>query len=165
MRKLIPVLLICMMILSACAGEAPKDATEPVGQLQLANPWKSYDSLQEAADVCGFDFPIPMTVAEIYTAQSFRVMNDHLLEVVYRTEDEQITVRMASGENQDISGVYMDADNTVVSEHNGATVTAKQIGNGYLHLVSKDGFSYSLYAPTGYRDGAAEIFLSYLCES
>lgn len=164
MKKSVLLILLCVFLLTGCAASSePIPETEP--QLQLANPWKSYDSLQEAADVCGFDFPIPMTVAEIYTAQSFRVMNDNLLEVVYRTEDEQITVRMASGENQDISGVYMDADNTVVSEHNGATVTAKQIGNGYLHLVSKHGFSYSLYAPAGYRDGAAEIFLSYLCES
>ena len=164
MKKSVLLILLCVFLLTGCAASSePIPETEP--QLQLANPWKSYDSLQEAADVCGFDFPIPVTVDEIYTAQSFRVMNGQLLEVVYRTEDEQITVRMASGENQDISGVYMDADNTVVSEHNGATVTAKQIGNGYLHLVSKDGFSYSLYAPAGYRDGDAEIFLSYLCES
>ncbi len=168
MKLRILLLLFCTMLLTGCAS-APLSApgTEPSSEpmMQIGNPWVDYDTLKEAEESCGLTFPLPLTVAGSYTAQSFRVMNGELLEVVYQDGESEVTVRMCPGENQDISGVYGDADTVEEMTVNGITVTIKNMDRAVLHLISADGCSYCLYAPNGYRDGAAKEFLNFICHA
>lgn len=154
------ILLIFALFLSACAISATP-ATEP--NLQIGNPWKSYDFMTEAVDICGLAFPLPEKVGD-FTADSYRVMNAQLLEVIYRFGEDAVIVRMQAGENLDLSGVYMDAVHTETIDLNGASVTISQLDTGCLHLISKEGYSYSLYAPNGYQNEADRKFLSYICK-
>ena len=154
------ILLICVLFLSACTANAAP-ATEP--HSQIGNPWRNYDSMAEAIDICGLAFPLPEKVGD-FTADSYRVMNAQLLEVIYRFGEDAVIVRMQAGENLDLSGVYMDAVHTETIDLNGASVTIRQLDTGHLYLISKEGYSYSLYAPNGYQNEADRKFLSFICK-
>ena len=144
--RIIP-LLLCLL-LAGCGStpmETPHTTTEAI--TQLANPWKDYASLAEAEAACGLTFPMPEIIADSYIAESFRVMNEELLEVRYRDGDFSVTVRIQAGEGQDLSGVYGLFENEKTYETDDAVIIEKYIDGGVLQLISKDGYSYSLYAP------------------
>lgn len=167
MRKTMILMLVCLM-LAGCGNQVtPEETSVPTTEaaLQIGNPWKSYDTLAEAEAVCGLTFPLRETVAGSYIAESFRVMNGQLLEVVYRDDEFEVTVRMESGEGQDLSGVYETFEKEVTFEEENYTITHKYTANGgVLQLISKDGFSYSLYAPIHYWGDSAADFLAFLNE-
>ena len=153
------ILLIFALFLSACdANAAP--ATEP--NLQIGNPWKSYDSMTEAIEICGLAFPLPEIVGD-YTADSYRVMNGSLLEVTYRNGETEITVRMQAGDDPDISGVYETFQQIETTNQKGTSITRKQAENCLVYLVCHDGHSFSIYAASLTADGACQELLSYIC--
>ena len=164
MKKFIPIILVLSVLLAGCHS-APDPTEAPTPQLQIGNPWKSYESMADAEAATGLDFPIPEEITDLYIAESFRVMNNALIEVTYRDVADgncEVTVRMKSGEDEDISGVYEDPDTIETHQINGASVTVKTKGQSSLYLISKDGFSYSLYAPNHFLDKSADAFLSYI---
>ena len=162
MKKLIPALLICLIILSACAAEAPKNATEPTEQMQLANPWKSYDSLTDAENASGLVFPIPENIPTGYAVESYRVMNSSLLEVTYLNGDTEITVRMKAGQDPDISGVYENFTETETFDQDGASIILKQAEDCLVYLICSDSHSFSIYATSLTADAACQEILSYI---
>ena len=163
MKKLIPVILVCLILLSACAAEAPKEATEPVGQMQIGNPWKTYTSLADAENACDMTFPIPENILAGYGTKTYQVMSGSLLEVTYKNDESEITVRMQSGNDLDISGVYETFQHIETTEQNGASVTRKQAENCLVYLIHLDGYSYSIYATSLTVDDACREILSYIC--
>ena len=163
MKRLFPIILIIAFLLVGCAGEPAPEATEPAGQLQLANPWKSYDSLTDAEAASALDFPLPETVTETCTAEVFRVMNGSLLEVTYKSGECQITVRMQSGEDQDISGVYADFSSVETTLQNGASVTKKQADDCCVYLIHKEGYSFSVYVSGSADPALCSEILACIC--
>ena len=166
MRHVIIPLLISLLLTGCAKESASVENSVPTTDVvtHLANPWKDYASLAEAEAACGLTFPMPETVAGSYVAESFRVMNGQLLEVKYRDGDFPVTVRMQAGEGQDLSGVYGEFENVQTVEVDGATITGMTIEGGIVQLISKDGYSYSLYAPNHYRGDSNIEFLQYLYE-
>ena len=165
MKHMVLWLLIGLLL---CGCGSPSDpvetmisATEP--KLQLANPWKDYTSLEAAEAACGLDFPLNDVVADSYHAETYRVMNGELLEVTYKDGIFEVTVRMQAGEGQDLSGVYAEFENVSTTETETYTITNKQIKSvGIVQLVSKDGYSYSFYAPNHYFGDSNVDFLKFL---
>ena len=158
--------VICLLLAGCHSTPQTAESTEPTTQtLMLGNPWRDYITLAEAEAACGLDFPLEETVASSYHAESFRVLNGELMEVTYRDDSFTVTVRMQAGEGQDLSGVYAEFENTVTFEEKTYTITHKNIENGgLLTLISKDGFSYSFYAPNCYWGDSAADFLAFLNE-
>ena len=164
MKKFIPIILVLSILLAGCHS-APEPTEAPAPQLQIGNPWKSYESMAEAEAATGLDFPIPEEITDLYIAESFRVMNNALIEVTYRDlagGDSEVTVRMKAGEDEDISGVYEDPDSIETQQINGASVTVKTKGQSCLYLICANGSSYSLYAPNHFIGESADAFLSYI---
>ena len=163
MKKAI-LFLLCLLLTSCASTEQPPETTaETAPILQLANPWKDYPSLEEAEAACGLDFPLEDVVADSYKAESYRVMNGQLMEVTYRDNTFEVTVRMQAGEKQDISGVYEEFENITTFETDTHTITNKKIKEGgILQLISKDGCSYSFYAPNHYWGDSNADFLAFL---
>ena len=164
MRKMMMLILVCLMMTACSEKSVPAETNAPTAEVstQLANPWKDYASLEEAEAASGLDFPMPETIAGSYVAESFRVMNGQLLEVRYRDGEFPVTVRMQTGEGQDLSGVYAEFENEQIFQVDGAVIIAKSIDGGILQLISKDGCSYSLYAPNHYWGDSNIEFLQYL---
>ena len=162
MRKLIIVILVCAAILAGCGATPAMEATEPAGQMQIGNPWKSYDTLDDAQTASGLKFPLPDEI-DGYTAEVYRVMNGSLLEVQFQSGESEITVRMKYGEDEDISGVYEDFTGVETSEQNGATVTRKQASDCLVYLISLDGYSYSVYITGTVSEDLCKEILSHIC--
>ena len=165
MKYMIIPMLFCLLLVGC--GTAPVESSAPTMEIttQLANPWKDYPSLAEAEAACGLTFPMPALIGDNYAAESFRVMNGELLEVRYRDGDFSVIVRMQAGEGQDLSGIYGEFENIQTSVFDGATITSKDIDDGIVQLISKDGYSYSLYAPKHYVGDSNIEFLQYLYDA
>lgn len=164
MRKMMILILVCLVMTACSEKSIPAETTATTTEVstQLANPWKDYASLEEAEAASGLDFPMPETIAGSYAAESFRVMNGELLEVRYRDGEFPVTVRMQTGEGQDLSGVYGKFENEQTFQADGAVIIVKHIDGGILQLISRDGYSYSLYAPNHYWGDSNIEFLQYL---
>ena len=166
MKKPMLMLMVCLL-LTGCSTEpqVPDTTPETTPVQQLANPWKDYPSLEEAEAACGLDFPLEDVVADSYKAETCRVMNGQLLEVTYRDDSFEVTVRMQAGEGQDISGVYAEYKDIFTYEEETYTIVLKYIqGGGILQLISKNGYSYSFYAPNHYWGDSNTDFLAFLTE-
>ena len=164
MKRIMLILMVCLL-LAGCGStvEPPETTAETVPVLQLANPWKDYPSLEEAEAACGLNFPLEDVVADSYKAETYRVLNDQLMEVTYRDDSFEVTVRMQAGEEQDISGVYEEFENITTFETDTHTIVNKKIKDGgILQLISMDGYSYSFYAPNHYWGDSNADFLAFL---
>lgn len=165
MKKIGMILGLLALLLAGCAAETT-GVTETAEAVQLANPWVDHATLAEAEAAVGFSLGLSETVAGSYAAEKFRVMNGQLLEVVYRDAEFEVTVRKMAGEGQDISGVYTAYDVVQEIEFDGGMCTVKYSKDSaepsWLHLISMDGYSYSLYAPNGYWGDSNADFLGSL---
>lgn len=164
MKQTILILMVCLL-LAGCGSVAqiPETTEETAPMLQMGNPWKDYPSLEEAEAACGLDFPLEDVVAGSYQAETYRVLNGELLEVTYRDDSFEVTVRMQAGEDQDLSGVYAEYKEIHTYEEESYTITLKYIQDGgILQLISKDGCSYSFYAPNHYWGDSNADFLAFL---
>lgn len=162
MRRVFSLLFICLVLLSGCMAKTVQEESAPVGQLQIANPWKSYNTLADAEGACGLTYPVPGNIPAGYTAESYRVMNGSLLEVTYRNGDTEITVRMQAGSGLDISGVYETFTKTETFDQNDASVTKMLAENCCVYLVHRNSYSFSIYATSLAADEAACEILSYI---
>ena len=163
MKKLFPFLLICLVLLTGCVADSTIETSEPVGQVQLANPWKNYDTLADAESACGLTFPVSENIPEGFAVESYSVMNNSLLEVTYKKRETEITVRMLSAENQDISGVYENFTETKTFNQNDAAVTKKLADHCCVYLIHRNGYSFSIYASNLTADDACQNILSCIC--
>ena len=189
MKKAI-LILLCLLLAGCHTAPAPETqpatvpVTEPVTEpaaepettpetlvfttpvyenILLGNPWEDYASLEEAEAACGLDFPLEDVVADSYQAETYRVLNGELMEVTYRDHTFEVTVRMQAGEGQDISGVYEEFEKITTYEMETHTIINKKIKDGgILQLISKDGYSYSFYAPNHYWGDSNADFLAFL---
>ena len=164
MKRIMLILMLCLL-LAGCGSVAqiPETTEETAPMLQMGNPWKDYASLEEAEAASGLDFPLEDVVADSYQAETYRVLNGELMEVTYRDDSFEVTVRMQAGEGQDISGVYEEFENITTFEMETHTIINKKIKDGgILQLISKDGYSYSFYAPNHYWGDSNADFLAFL---
>ena len=152
MKKVLPVLLLCLAFLVGCANQSA--AQEPIAQ--IGNPWTQWNSIEEAEAAAGFSFGLPAVVLDSYEALEIRTMNNQLIEVVYYDEEFEVCVRKQAGEGQDISGDYNEYELCTEDNYNGCTIiTYQNSGDPALRQqLSYQGYSWSLVAPNGYRGAA-----------
>ena len=162
MKKTLLLTLFLLILISGCASPTAPETQPSENMMQIGNPWKGYDSIESAEAASGLVFPLPVSVGSQYTAESFRVMNGELMEVIYCAGEFEVIVRMQAGEDLDLSGVYETFSTIQTEEINGVKVTVQQTDTSFLHLISKDGYSYSIYAPDGYPEETSKDFLAFL---
>lgn len=163
MKKLISMILLCLMIsafFAGCGKQAIDQGPSTQG-VAIGNPWSDWDSLEEAEEAVGFSLGLPVVVGQ-YEAVVFRTMSKELLEIIYRYEDFEICVRKLAGEGQDISGDYTEYETCTETEYRGATVISYQnSGNpATRQTISFQGYSWSLVAPNGYWENSNQDFLN-----
>jgi len=144
MKKKLAFLLLCTLFLSGCANPAQTQS------VQIANPWKSFDSLGDAQKETGFclDIDENLTVSG-YTANSFRVLNGSLLEVRFYAQDlSKVTVRKSLDIKTDLSGVYQNWTQEF-SDPSGKIFYKGDAQNIFVVLVFKPDCSFSFYFEDG----------------
>lgn len=74
-------------------------------EVQLVNPFKSCETLDDAISVAGFEMTAPDSVKEGFDERIFRAMKDSMIEIIYKNEADTITVRKGAG-TDDVSGDF-----------------------------------------------------------
>ena len=163
MKKLISIILICLMIIAAftgCGNSAPEP--EHNTTVAIGNPWREWATIAEAEDAVGFTFGLPDVIAGNYKAAEFRTMNKELIEVVYLDGEYEVCVRKQVGEGEDISGDYNQYESCTETQQNGAKITTyhNTQNNAVKQLISYNGHSWSLVAEKGFSGDSANDFLN-----
>ena len=147
---------LCLLLLAGCGGAK----NQPAQNVQLANPWKDYATLQEAEEAVGFSMELLQAIADPYQPQAFRVMNGTLLEVICCSEEDEVTLRKAVGE-EDISGDYNQYETLVTEERADGSVLYRKNGDTIQGmLLFRDEYVWSVLSETGLEAETAEKIVS-----
>lgn len=79
-------------------------ANTATGTVGLANPFVTCTTLEEAAQTAGFEMTVP-DVLEGYEQIVIQAVKDQLIQVIWQSGDNKITIRKGTGA-EDISGDY-----------------------------------------------------------
>lgn len=142
---------------TAC-GNAKDDATTPTTvsdntaqdeNVQIANPWVSCETLQEAEKNTGYSFEIPQNISR-YARTYIQTLDKEITEVRYQNKekvDDCIIIRKGVG-TDDISGdynEYKETDKTTVDKNE--VVLKGNDGKIMLATWTSNGFAYSVCTP------------------
>ena len=131
-------LVLAACLLGGCGGSKTPET-------QIANPWRDYDSLQQAEEAVGFALGLPDETAGGWSAGQFRTMNDRLLEVIYHKGDSKLTLRKAAG-SEDISGDYTQYETVTLADYANGSATIRE-DKGIL--VFTENYTWSVYCADG----------------
>lgn len=124
--------------------------------------WREFETLKAAENTAGFSLGMTETIAGSYVAESYRVLEGGVLEVVYRDQEYEVCVRKMLGTDKDCSGDHTQYAQVETIERDGGTVTFYRNENA-AHIsktvVSYNGYSWSLVTPNGFWGDSAEEFL------
>ncbi len=148
MKKTIMIALCAAMAFStsACGATKKEDiVNEQGGQTQVANPFVTCETLDEAEKLAGFTITVPERI-ENSSERIFRAMEGQLLEIIYMNGEEEIVrIRKAHG-SDDISGdynQYTDTTELTVGEvkytlkgNDGKVSVATWVDGDYAYSVS-----------------------------
>ncbi len=157
MKKLSLLMVMALVfVLSGCSSLFVEEKEE-VAVTTLANPWKTYESLDSAASELSFSVHIP-DFSPTWVPVSYRVMDSSLLEVVFSSDtDGQFTFRMSATDDE-ISGDYNTYSFVSNATVNGAWITEYSHEEGTIKAASwmYEGHSYYLLFDNSQSE---EVFL------
>lgn len=113
--------------------------------VQLPNPIKEYNTLDEAKKAVAFTVLMPDAMPEGYVFAGVSTINDELFQISYKNGDNEILYRTAEG-TEDISGDYNVYKNEKSLKIAGIDVTIKGNEGVAKATWTKDGLTYSIYA-------------------
>lgn len=140
---------------SASQSGSASDASTVLGEdVQIPNPWKDFESLEEAVKAVGFDFVAPDALAGCDQIAYQAIPDDRIIGVLYLNgEERQVIIRKAPG-GENISGVYSQFDKLEQVEVDGRPVTMSGDGETVSLATWTDGnYSFSVYADNGLAQG------------
>lgn len=134
-------------------GDADSDANSiPSANSEIPNPFRTFDSLDDALKEVGYDISIP---DEINGGKPnvFRVSDDDMLDIIYEDgENETARIRKmpANEENGDISGDYNEYADVQTVNVGDLSVTMKgNDGKIILAIWQTKDYSYALSVAEG----------------
>ena len=140
---------------SASQSGSASDASTVLGEdVQIPNPWKDFESLEEAVKAVGFDFVAPDALAGCDQIAYQAIPDDRIIGVLYLNgEERQVIIRKAPG-GENISGVYSQFDKLEQVEVDGRSVTMSGDGETVSLATWTDGdYSFCVYADNGLAQG------------
>ena len=139
-----------VLVCAACTAKNAADTDseyEETNSTQLANPFITCDTLEEAEEIAGFTMSVPDSLAD-FDQNMIQAVDKSMIQIFYGN-DRQILVRKGTG-TDDISGVYTEYSVNKSFDVSGSTVTLKGDGDIInLAVWTRDGYSYSVYAESG----------------
>ena len=116
---------------------------------ELANPFVSCASMEEAAEIAGFSLELPDQLPNWVQQSAIRAIDSDLIEVTYEGQGRELTVRKGVG-NGDISGDYNIYDSQETVTVDGCPVTVKGTdGQMAVAVWTRDGYTYAVSAAPG----------------
>ena len=137
-----------------------EEVSEEENNMQIANPFITYDSMDDAAADAGFSMTAPESIPS-FNEKLYQVMSHEMLQVIYYNDEASLFVRKAKG-SDDISGdynIYSDVKTVTVNDHD--TVIKGNDGDFYLAMWTADGYTYAV---TSDLPMSAEVFSQLVAE-
>ena len=123
-----------------------KRTEELVGGQQIANPFVTYETLEDAEKEAGFDLVLPEKI-EGFDERTVQLMDGKMIQVIYG--DNELYIRKMASDD-DISGDYNVYEVNEISNLTGKEVTFRGDGEKFYSLVWHDGgYAYSVYCSEG----------------
>lgn len=120
-----------------------------ISSVEIANPFVSCKTMDEAAQVAGFSMTLPSNVPNWVDTSLIRAVESNMIEVIYQGEQEQLTVRKAVG-TEDISGDFTAYSDVNTEEVNDLSVTMKGNNGKVMVAAWTDGsYTYAVRIATG----------------
>lgn len=152
MKKLFIVMAVAACTLLTACGAKKEPAQET--NAQIPNPWVDCGTLEEAAELAGFDIAVPDRI-DGYPNTYIQAVKDEMIQVFYSDQDmnaedrKTVLIRKGKG-SEDISGDYNEYARQQEQEMHGVAVTLKGEGDTIFNAVwTQDGFAYSVSADEG----------------
>lgn len=154
MKNITAITLCTMLVMSlAACGASRQDgderksrpvSTEEKSSTNTANPFVTYDTLEEAEKAAGFEIETLDEVLEGYERKEVRVIENELSEIIYENKEAQIRFRKAKG-SEDISGDYNKYEESNVIKLGDLEVTIKgNQGNAKIAVWTNGDYSYAI---------------------
>ena len=162
MKKLTVLALVVAVLMTACASlnstqsstnEETESSSLPASSSsnpQLSNPFVDCNTLEEAETLAGFTVTLPDTIPNWNGESIIRAMENSMIEVVCKMEDDTLTIRKGAG-TEDISGDYNSYETSQEILSGGKTITVK--GNSgiiYLAIWTVEDYSFAVRTNSGF---------------
>lgn len=149
MEKIFVLVLSAALALSltGCKTDAPAPENNSTsGQVEIANPFISCDSMSAAAELAGFELNLPDGADK----SEIRVIEGEMINVDFSAENGSgLSVRKAIG-SEDISGDYNSYAETQEITVGSLTATLKGSDGKFNTAIWTDGeYSFALSCPDG----------------
>ena len=151
MKKMMKCVMVVAMVASMTGcGKGAATPTEPVEEnVQIPNPFKECETIEEAEKIAGFDIVIPEKVPEGFSNKNISAIQDELIDIIYVNGEDELTIRKGKGTN-DVSGDHLDYDEISTVEINNRSVTLKGSSDKVNVAIWNDGdFAYSITVNIG----------------
>jgi hypothetical protein len=121
MKKMFAVLLAILTLASLAACSSKKAAAS--SSAQIANPFVTCETMQDAAKLAGFEMTVPESV-EGYPDRTIQAVKGSMIQVFFKSGDQELLLRKAAGKD-DVSGDYNKYDETNTLSVGSLSVTVK----------------------------------------
>lgn len=119
------------------------------GDTELANPFVSCATLEEAEQIAGFALELPVQIPSWAKETTIRAVDSALIEVTYQGQGHELTVRKGAG-SEDISGDYTVYEHQETVTVDGCPVTIKGTEEQAAVAVwTRGGYTYAVSAAPG----------------
>lgn len=160
----VPIALGAALALGACGSSATSSsasnaqetssqtsAAESSSTTQMANPYKEAKTLDELAQIAGFELNFPQSIEGFGEPGYMSAIPKVLAQVSYGSGEPSVLVRKGPSDGKgDISGKYVAYEKETTVDVNGMQVKISGMDEGYLNAIwSKDGYDYSV-TPSGF---------------
>jgi hypothetical protein len=117
--------------------------------VELANPFVSCETLEEAERIAGFSLELPGQLPDWIRRTTMRAVGSAMIEVTFEGQDRELVIRKGTG-SQDISGDYNVYDSEKVCSVDGCRVVVRGTGGKAAVAVwTRDGYTYAVNAEPG----------------
>lgn len=119
------------------------------GDTELANPFVSCATLEEAEQIAGFALELPAQIPSWVNKTTIRAVDSALIEVTYGGQGRELTVRKGAG-SEDISGDYTVYEHQETVTVDGCPVTIKGTDDQAAVAVwTRGGYTYAVSTAPG----------------
>ncbi len=145
MRNIFSIIALSasITVMSSCSQSAQNEnnttdeGQQPVGNVQIANPWTDHASLEEAAQSAGRSMNVPESLA-FDKKVVYRSIKGKMLEIIIGEDENELRLRSSAGKD-DNSGVYNSATPKTVK------IDVEGLNQDVVFRVNSDGLCESAY--------------------
>lgn len=154
MKRILSVLLAAMM-LAMLGTTAATARSNNNGLIGMPNPFVKCETMEDAAEVAGFDMTVPAKAAGCKQVW-INAVKDNLIQVCYQSKSNEVRIRKARGWQENLDGDYNVYGNTQYKFIAHKLVKERGEDRIFSVLWYSKGYTYSITATNGMKQGSVD---------